>query len=185
MASFRGYRVSTYWKVVLDAAEKAGVQFTVQSGKRTMAEQWRLYRNPPAGTPLVAYPSPNAPHIRVGRQDHALDQGGGLAAWLRKQGVRVSFPVPGEPWHLEANGADLKRLYKKLRNPFAGYPADEQRWLTEYDALKKAKRDKPRRKVLVRYMTQRRRDIFRAAKKTGWRKSNRIKRYASLRARTL
>jgi hypothetical protein len=184
MASFRGVRVSTYWKTVLEAAEKAGVSFTLQSGQRTMAEQWALWRNPPAGTPLVAFPSPNAPHIRTGRQDHALDQGGGLACWLSKQGAHIMFPVGGEPWHLEINGADLKRLYKKFRNPFAGYPADEQRWLTEYDDLKRRKANKLRRSVLRRVMKERRQSIFREAQKTGWRKNNRTRRYASLRARS-
>lgn len=184
MASFRGIRVSTYWKTVLDAAEKAGVDFTLQSGQRTMREQWALYRNPPPGTPLVAFPSPNAPHIRLGRQDHALDQGGNLAEWLHKQGARISFPVAGEPWHLEINGKDLKRLYTKFKNPFVGYPPDEQRWLREYDLLRRANRDRPRRKVLQAVMRDRRKAIYREAQKTGWRKNNRARRYASLRARS-
>lgn len=184
MATFRGKRVSTYWKTILDAADRAGVDFYLTSGQRTLAEQWALYRNPPAGTPIVAFPSPTAPHVRTGRQDHALDQGGGLAAWLRKQGVRVTFPVNGETWHLEVPASDLRRLYLRLKNRFPGYPDDEVRWLTEYDHLKKVDRDKDRRRVLIRYMTKRRQDIWRAAKKSGWRKNNRIKRYASLRART-
>jgi hypothetical protein len=190
MAYFQGERVSTYWAVVLQEAYDQGVHFTVTSGQRTIAEQARLYYNPPAGTPRVAKPYPTAPHIRVGRQDHAIDvasfDGGEtrLQAWLRNQGARTSNPVGGEAWHLEINASDLKKLYNRFKDPFPGYPADEKRWLLEYDRLKAANHDKNRRQVLVRVMTEKRKSIWHEAGLTGWHKNNRIKRYASLRART-
>lgn len=122
MAYFRGKRVSRRWRRVLTAAEKAGVKFTLNSGRRTLAEQRDLYRRYLNGTGnLAAYPNPNAPHIRVGRQAHALDvdtlDGGEsrLQRWLEKHGVRVSNPVRGEPWHLEVPEKDLRRLARKIR----------------------------------------------------------------------
>jgi hypothetical protein len=155
-----------------------------------MAEQWVLYRAYQRGGTLAAFPSPNAPHIRVGRQAHAIDvnslDGGEnrLQAWLRHQGVRAENTVAGESWHLEVPEADLKRLAARLTDPFKGYPEDEVRWMREYDALKRAGRDRTRREVLQRVMKQRRQEIFRAASKDGWHKNSRTKRYASLRART-
>jgi hypothetical protein len=106
--------------VVLNAAKAAGVDFQLNSGQRTMREQAALYRLYRLGRGnLAAVPSPNAPHIRVGRQDHAVDvdapSGGAkrLAAWLSGQGGRPGFPVPGEPWHIEMPGKDLKRIAAK------------------------------------------------------------------------
>jgi GH24 family phage-related lysozyme (muramidase) len=123
--TFDGKRVSRRWHRVLTAARKDGVRFLLTSGRRTLAEQWALWRNPPRdanGRPVpVAYPNPNAPHIRVGRQDHAIDvnalDGGEtrLQAWLTRHGVLSTNPVAGEAWHLEAPGGDLKRLADKLR----------------------------------------------------------------------
>src|SRR5215217_1354500 len=99
--------VSDHWYVVLSAARRDGVSFTVTDGHRTMAEQQARYdvflRN---GSPTAARPSATAPHIRTGREDHAIDVNaldggaGRLAAWLRAHGAAASFPVPGEPWHI-------------------------------------------------------------------------------------
>lgn len=123
MPFFRGKRVSAEWHTVLTAAERAGVRFQLNSGRRTMAEQWALYRQyKRTGWPVAAYPNPNAPHIRTGRSDHALDVDtdvgdgeSGLQAWLARQGLPTRNTVRGEPWHLEArSAADLRRLAKRL-----------------------------------------------------------------------
>lgn len=120
-------RVSKRWAVVLRAADKARVRFHVNSGHRTMSEQWALYQqnmsggHPKPGHPLTAFPTPNAPHIRVGRSAHALDvntvDGGEsrLQHWLERQGVHPTNPVRGEAWHLELSGSELKRLWKRFR----------------------------------------------------------------------
>ena len=68
--------------------------------------------------------------------------------------------------------------------PKAQRPADETRWLREYDGLLRAKKDKDRRRVLRTTMTKRRKSIWRAAQKSGWDKLNRRDRYKSLLART-
>lgn len=126
---FAKVRVSGRWNTVLRAARKDRVRFRVNSGHRTMREQMRLFREnmirpgvPKPGHPMTAFPSPFAPHIRVGRADHALDVDmfygdgvEGLVRWLRAHGAHVTFPVPGEGWHIEINAADLKRLWRKFR----------------------------------------------------------------------
>lgn len=76
-----------------------------------------------------------------------------------------------------------------LRNdpvdPLAGYREDEQRWIREYDRLRRARRDPHRREVLQRVMTERRKAIWRVAQKPGgWDVHTRRARYRSLTART-
>lgn len=121
--TFQGKRVSRQWHRVLREAAKH-VAFQLNSGQRTMAEQWYLYRNrgKPGFAKLVAFPSPNAPHIRVGRQNHCLDvdqRAGGnvnLARYLARHGVNVKFNVPGEPWHMDpVNPAELRTFYRRLK----------------------------------------------------------------------
>ena len=191
-------RVSAQWYAVLSAAKADGVSFLVTDGHRTMAEQqdrWDTYQR--FGSPVAARPSPNAPHIRVGRPDHAIDvnahDGGAarLAAWLRNHGAAASFPVPGEAWHIEVPRDDLERLAKKVSDPLAGYPAKERHWIRAYDALVRMKHaghdpadGRERRATLRRLMTNRRKAIWRAAKHTGWHQLKRRARYRSLLART-
>jgi GH24 family phage-related lysozyme (muramidase) len=128
---FDGKRVSRPWYRILNEARAHGVRFLLTGGRRTMAEQAALFhqnmqlvggrwvRRP--GRPLTAFPSPTAPHIRVGRIDHALDvnalDGGEnrLQAWLRDHDVISTNPVPGEPWHLEAPAGDLDRLADRIQ----------------------------------------------------------------------
>lgn len=127
MATYKGKRVSRRWRRVLTAADKAGVNFLLTSGRRTMGEQWALFRLnmvrvgvPKQGHPLTAFPNPLAPHIAVGRQAHAIDvnslDGGEtrLESWLEKQGADVTNPVPGESWHMVVSGRDLARLARRL-----------------------------------------------------------------------
>jgi GH24 family phage-related lysozyme (muramidase) len=124
---YSGCRVSGRWLKVLRAADRAGVQFSLNSGHRTFAEQqvlwdaYQRYLNGGPWAPKAAYPSHTAPHIRTGKAAHAIDvssnDGGAnrLAAFLRRHGGHPAFPVGGEPWHIELPGADLKRLARKLR----------------------------------------------------------------------
>jgi hypothetical protein len=127
MAQFQGKRVSRTWRRVLRRASK-DINFTLNSGRRTLREQWKLFRQnmygvgrPRPGRPYTAFPSPIAPHIRVGRFDHALDvepSDGGeqrLQNWLARHGVSSTNNVPGESWHLEATAWQLLRLARKIR----------------------------------------------------------------------
>jgi hypothetical protein len=191
-------RVSEQWHVVLSAANAGGVSFLVTDGHRTMAEQqekWDHYQR--FGFPRAARPSPTAPHIRTGRPDHAIDVNaldggaGRLAGWLRKRGAHATFPVVGEPWHIEVPQGDLVQLAAKLADPLAGYPAKERRWIRTYDELVRLKRagqdpadGRERRSRLRRLMTRRRKSIWHAAQQSGWNQLKRRARYRSLAART-
>lgn len=114
MAYFDGKLVSAEWAVVLNAARKAGVSFHLNSGRRTMAEQWGLWRLYHGTGHAVAYPSPFAPHIRVGRCDHALDientTGGAdrLDVWCTDQHFPLDNTVPSESWHKEIRGGSAR-----------------------------------------------------------------------------
>lgn len=194
-STFQGKRVSGQWHTVLTEAAKH-VNFRLNSGKRTMAEQRALVRSQGlwsyANPHGAAAPNPNAPHIRVGRANHALDvdqyAGDGvqaLARWLRSHGMAVNFTVPTEGWHIEASAADLAKLARKFKRVDV-FALDERRWINEYDALVKARKNKPRRRVLRRYMKDRRQRIWRLAssRKGGWNIRHRRRRYAALLVRS-
>ena len=122
MATFDGSAVSTPWFVVLTAARRNGVRFRLNSGRRSMAQQLALYRAYRAGRGnLAAFPSPFAPHIRVGRDDHALDvnalDGGAarLDAWCTERGFPLDHTVRNEPWHVELRGGHERlRTFARL-----------------------------------------------------------------------
>lgn len=116
---FDGKSVSAEWYAVLSAARADGVGFHLNSGRRTLEEQAYLYQLYLRGGNLAARPLPNAPHIRVGRVDHAIDvestDGGAnrLASWMRKHGLAANFTVAREPWHIESISSALKGFTKK------------------------------------------------------------------------
>lgn len=199
----RSTRVSVAHAIVLDAAERSGLAFRVNSGRRTRAEQEALVRlkgvydrlrNPHGAARYSRW----APHIKAlgrgGEQlaSHALDVdlfvGGGprpLARFYAAHGCPVFFNVPTEAWHFDpTNEAKLITTARRLDDPLRDYPADERRWIREYDKLRRQADPKRRRAVLQRVMTARRKSIWRAAQKSGWNKLNRRARYHSLLART-
>ncbi len=126
MAKYRvdGVRVSKPWHTVLTEYRRRGGKFHVNSGRRTLSEQWKLYRAYRNGTGnLAAYPNPAAPHINYGRANHAIDVDNyavkpgapaRLVKWLRKHGVDATRPVPGEPWHIQVPNDQLKALARRL-----------------------------------------------------------------------
>ncbi len=173
------------------------MRFGLNSGQRTIAEQRVLYNRYRNGTGnLAAYPNPNAPHIRVGRANHALDinslDGGEtrLERWVEGKGVDWRNTVRGESWHGEVSLSGLAKLargargYFKEKNKWACYTSDEKRWIQEYDRLLKARKGRKRREVLRGVMKAQRQEIYRAAAKSGWKNYNRRKRYASLLVRS-
>jgi hypothetical protein len=118
-----GARVSEQWYVLLnDIRNEDHVAFHVNQGKRTIAEQaafyWRWLHVP--GAPLAAKPTPNAPHIREGRFDHAIDffNAEGVRRAAARRGVTLTRTVlwpdgtVREEWHLEASAAQLERYYE-------------------------------------------------------------------------
>jgi hypothetical protein len=123
MPTFDGNNVSAEWNVVLLAARADGVRFRLNDGRRTMAEQWaryNVYRR--YGHPIAAFPSPTAPHIRLGRPDHALDinalDGGAdrFDRWCTECGFPLDNTVRSEAWHKEIRGgpSTLRRLAARI-----------------------------------------------------------------------
>lgn len=114
--------VSKQWYLVLTEARIRGWQGDVSEGRRTLQRQkffWDCMRCCCCNNcNKAAFPSPFAPHIRVGRADHAIDvtDEQTLQDILSDMGIRSSNPVAGEAWHLEANAGDLKRVATKLRD---------------------------------------------------------------------
>jgi len=194
----QGKRVSRDWHSVLEEAERLRVDFQLNSGKRTMREQLKLWREKgqyhPVNNPTgAAFPSPTAPHIRVGRQDHAIDvdqyaERGGeqrLQNWLRSHGISAVNNIPTEPWHLEADDGDLAVVAGKIRRRWAFYTPAEKRWITEWERIKNDPGLAARRRVLCRYMREQADRIRRAARaeRNGWNKKNRQARFESLDSR--
>jgi hypothetical protein len=110
--TFQGITVSRSWNWLLTDARRAGIDFKLNSGKRTIAGQKAMVAKhglwSQSNRTGAAAPNPRAPHIKHGRANHAIDvdmyAGDGenaLQAWLRKQGLNVVNNVPGEPWHLD------------------------------------------------------------------------------------
>jgi hypothetical protein len=173
---WHGLTCSSEWAVVLDWGIAQGYirPSDVNSLHRTMAEQEQMVREKGIYNSLTnphgaARPNPAAPHIKIGRKDHAADINDGavdrLVAGLRRKGFRVLFTVSTEPWHVEfVNEAELVRAAKALDDPLKGFREDEARWIREYVKLKQANKDRDRRRVLRRVMTERRQAIYRAHK---------------------
>lgn len=119
--NFQNKRVSDEWEIILSDAAKR-VSFQLNSGRRTMAEQSKLFAQnmvrpgqPRPGRPFTAVPNPNAPHIMVGRPNHSLDVDTGvgdgeqaLERELERMGLVIINDVGGEPWH--QTESDAKRL---------------------------------------------------------------------------
>lgn len=91
--------------------------------------------------------------------------------------------APGEWWHIKWRPGKYAAVTAAV-NKWRGYTESEKRWILEYDKLLRTRRDKDRRRVLRRVMTEQRKRIWRAAQESGWNKQNRRARYESLLART-
>lgn len=125
MATHHGVRVSQPHAVLLAAYEDRHGTVYINSGQRTMADQWRMVRqkgiyNARTNPHGAAVPSPWAPHIKSGHVHHALDGNAphpirDIASFYRSQGVPVAFNVSTESWHMDTldEGA-LKRAAAKL-----------------------------------------------------------------------
>lgn len=123
--------------------------------------------------------------LRAGDYDGAADA---FMLWTRAGG-RI---LPG----LVARRQVEARLFRKpvarakKPDPLRAYPADERRWITEYDTLKRRRTNHDRQVVLQKVMWDRRQQVWRAAQPRprgdghGWSYRKRSQRYASLRART-
>jgi hypothetical protein len=196
MPTFDGKLVSDSWNAVLATARAQGVAFQLDSGRRTMDQQRSLraaYEAFLRGGPKAAkaaIPSCAAPHIACDHESHAvdinaLDGGAGrLAQWLRGKGAQAAFTVAGEPWHIQVPEDQLKKLARQLDDPLRFLTPTERRWCSEYDRLKKADQNRPRRGSLRKAMKSQRKRIWQAAQTDGWQKAHRRERYDQLLTRT-
>jgi hypothetical protein len=171
-----------------ESERRFGVTLRVTSARvayRPFADQeffWDLYQH--HGGALAAVP---------GTSNHGLGLAIDLAtAQMRKIvdqiGAKYGFAkkwsdAPTEWWHIKWRAGTYKAV-EDFYDAWQGYTVSEKRWIQEYDHLLHTKKDPERRKVLRRVMTQQRKKIWSAAKKSGWNKQNRRKRYDSLLART-
>lgn len=151
------------------------------SSYRTYSKQVEYWNNYQRGGNVAARPG-TSNHGWGKAVDVATQQ---MAALIRQHGPKFGWSWDegrraGEWWHFRYVGGYVA----PKRDPFEGYPEDEKRWIKEYDKLVRLGRDKDRRRVLRRVMTERRKEIYRLAQKGGWNKRKRRARYRSLYART-
>lgn len=110
------------YRLLLACEPDLPAAFDVNEGKRTKARQEELVREKgiynratnPYGA--AAY-SPQAPHIKEGRSDHALDCDlpGALVTAARKRDVTYRYTVPTEGWHIEPDPGELAAFAGRAR----------------------------------------------------------------------
>lgn len=112
---------SRQWFTLLwDLNHHDHVNFNVNEAHRTMARQQQLVNELGLYDPVhnphgAAKPSPNAPHIKEGHPNHAIDfdNAQGVINAAQKRGVTLARTVSTESWHLEPNAQQLAAYYKK------------------------------------------------------------------------
>lgn len=155
------------------------------SSSRLYSQQVYFWNNQP---PAAAYPGTSnhgwgiAVDVVSRRAAAWIMAHGAKYGWSHDEGARV-----GEWWHYRCIRVVAP---PKKKDPLSGYTNAEKRWIREYDRLRKANDDLPRRRVLRRVMKEQRERIWRAAQpkaKGGdgrdWTRLRR-RRYESLKART-
>lgn len=115
VSTFDGKNCSTVWVKLLSQARADGVSFHLNSGYRSVAEQWVLYNKYKAGKgPIAAYPG-SSTHNKVGWQQ-GCDVGPttqntqAVINWAAKKGIHLSRTVPSEFWHLNASSDFSSKL---------------------------------------------------------------------------
>ncbi len=102
---------------LLHMAGAAGINVRLNSGHRSIAEQWRLYRLYKQGKgPVAAFPGKSTHNKKDYRQGLDIDmyaQDGikPFIRWCRGHNIYFDYTVPGEGWHINA-----RRNYDSLIN---------------------------------------------------------------------
>lgn len=106
----------------------------------------------------------------------------GFAAAMLAYDHAGGVVLPG----LETRREQERALFLRGGAVSVAWPSDEVRWERQYDALKGKSSGwaKLRRRVLVRYMTARRKRIWELANPDRWKVDDRYERYIALRNRT-
>lgn len=92
---------------LLRMADKDGVKFTLNSGYRSIRQQWVLWWRYKRGKgPLAAFPGSSTHNRRNWKQGLDIDATNGGAErfrrWALRRGIVFKYTVAGEPWHLNA-----------------------------------------------------------------------------------
>ena len=90
----------------------------------------------------------------------------------------------GGPGLIHRRHRERELFLKAASDPMAVLTPTERRWCDEYDRLKKADTNRPRRGSLRKAMKSQRKRIWAAAQEGGWEKAHRKERYDQLFART-
>ncbi|MBA3240078.1 MAG: hypothetical protein H0T60_02535 [Acidobacteria bacterium] len=192
--SIDGNPVSREWYIVLSACRNDGIRFHLNEGRRAIKQQWKFWRLYRSGGNLAAYPSPTAPHIRVGRIDHALDvestgrKSDGVDAvisWAARRGVRLVKTVQGEAWHIEiaGGGKALRRFSRRITPAKIAFSRPERRTINLIRGLRSKKSTVARRAAIRAAkgtIQGYRAGIRSTAKRGGWNKNDRKRRYKAL-----
>jgi hypothetical protein len=102
------------------------------------------------------------------------DQNGAKYGWAKRWS-----DAPSEWWHVRWD-ARYVTVNLSAPDPLAHMTAEERSKVREWQQLKAHGTNKKRRGELFRWMIARRKNIYRAAQKSGWSKANRKSRYATL-----
>jgi hypothetical protein len=111
------------YDVLLHARRMGDWNGKVTDGRRSLAMQRArvakhgLY-NAKTNPHGAAAPSLRAPHINMGRANHAVDvtEAPQLVAALRKMGVKsAKQTVPTEDWHVQTGRSDLLQVARRIR----------------------------------------------------------------------
>lgn len=118
---FDGTNCSRVYTRMLTMAREDGVKFHLNSGFRSVKEQWRLYRLYKAGKgALAAFPGTSTHNKRGWKQGLDVnDTDGGrarLQAWAHRHGMAFDLTVKGESWHLNARADYTHRIYVMWHN---------------------------------------------------------------------
>jgi LAS superfamily LD-carboxypeptidase LdcB len=109
IVQYRGKNCSRLYSRLMTLAEHDGVHFTLDSGYRSIREQWRLWnlhRKNPSKYALAAFPGTSTHNKRGWKQGLDINARDGGAErfrrWAARHGMIFRYTVPGEPWHLNA-----------------------------------------------------------------------------------
>jgi hypothetical protein len=105
---------------------------------------------------------------------HIVDLIGAKYGWAKRWS-----DAPSEWWHVRWD-ARYVTVNLSAPDPLAHMTAEERSKVREWQQLKAHGTNKKRRGELFRWMIARRKNIYRAAQKSGWSKANRKSRYATL-----
>lgn len=113
---FDGKKCSRIYTRMLGMAREDGVHFRLNSGYRSVAEQWKLWYAYKRGQgPIAAFPGSSTHNKRGYRQGldiNALDGGAErVRKWAAKHGITLNYTVPGESWHLNAATDYTHKIY--------------------------------------------------------------------------